>query len=66
MTTNFTLTDTDTLGMSATDSTASVVATAVNDAPTISGAASTSINDTQTATPFSTVTIADPDNQTGV
>jgi plastocyanin len=68
VTTAFTITASQTGGgstVNATNTAASVVATAVNDAPTLSGAASWAITDgTTTLQPFATVTIADPDYST--
>src|SRR5207253_39565 len=43
------------------DSSTSVVATSVNDAPTIGGTSTSNVNDNQTANPFSGVVLADVD-----
>ena len=60
VTTTFTITDTNTAGASATDSTTTVVATDVAVPPTISGTvAGQAITDQATISPFSTVAIAD-------
>jgi hypothetical protein len=63
ITTGMTLAVTDGIvGSPVTDTTTSVITTAVNDAPAISGAvAGQTINDDTTVLPFSGVTIADPD-----
>ena len=62
VTTGFTLTVADTLGESTTDTTTSVVTTALNDAPVISGTvAGQTENDNATVTPFAGVSITDPD-----
>jgi plastocyanin len=62
VTTGFRLDVTDTLNETATDTTTSVVATAVNDPPVISGTAgSQAVGDNATLLPFSGVTITDPD-----
>ena len=63
VTTGMTLSVTDGIaGSPTTDTTTSVLATAVNDPPAIAGtAAGQLINDDQTDRPFSTVTISDPD-----
>ena len=61
VTTTFTIKDTDTAGASATNSTTTVVATAVASPPTISGTVGgQTITDRATIAPFSHVTIADP------
>ena len=60
VTTGFTIADTDTAGLTATDSITTVVATDVAVSPTITGTkAGQAITDLQTITPFSGVTIAD-------
>jgi len=60
--TTFTLSVNDGIAPAVTDSTTTVVATSVNDAPTVGGVtAITHITDTVTATPFSTFTINDVD-----
>ncbi|WP_158928549.1 Hint domain-containing protein [Acidisphaera sp. S103] len=62
VTTGFTLAVTDTLSQSATDSSTSVVATAVNDPPAITGAvAGQTTTDESTLSPFSGVAISDVD-----
>ena len=62
VTTDFTLALDDQHGNTPVDETASVVATATETAPAIGGtAANQPITDQQAATPFSSVTIADPD-----
>jgi Ca2+-binding RTX toxin-like protein len=62
VTTSMTLTVSDGIASPATDSTTSVIATAVNDAPTITALAERigTPNET-TKTPFATIAIADPD-----
>jgi hypothetical protein len=61
-TTTFTISVNDGVATAVTNSATTVVSTSVNDAPTIGGVtAVTNILDTATATPFSTVTIVDPD-----
>ena len=63
-TTHFTIDLTDGAN-SASDNTSSVVATAVNNPPTIVGAqANQAVNDNATIAPFSGVTISDPDLST--
>ena len=60
VTTGFTIAVTDTAGQAASNSTTSVVATAIAVLPTISGThANQSVNDNATITPFSAVTVAD-------
>ena len=60
VTTGFTITDKDTAGATATDSTTTVVATDVAVPPTITGTAAGQLtSDRQTIAPFSKVTIAD-------
>ena len=60
--TTFTLTDKNSLNQTTTDRTTSVVVTAVNDAPSISGiAAAQSTTNYATVKPFSGVTVSDPD-----
>jgi hypothetical protein len=60
VTTDFTITDTDTAALTATDTITSVIATDVGVSPTISGTkAGQAITDLQTITPFSGVTIGD-------
>jgi hypothetical protein len=62
ITTGFTLAVTDTLAQTATNTSTTVIATAVNDAPSITGTtAGHSLNDDTTDRPFSGVTIGDPD-----
>jgi plastocyanin len=62
VTTNFTIQLTDGAN-SASDNTTSVVATAINNPPTILGTlANQPVNDNATIAPFSGVTISDPDN----
>jgi hypothetical protein len=62
VTTSFTIMATDAVGVSSTDSTTTVIATAVNDPPAIAGAvAGQAMNDNGTGAPFSAVTINDPD-----
>ncbi|MCA3004787.1 MAG: hypothetical protein IOD15_05415, partial [Phycisphaerales bacterium] len=59
----FTVSATDTVGGSASNSAATVISTSINDAPTISGeAAGQSVNDNATVNPFSGMTIGDADN----
>src|SRR5207247_1398505 len=61
VTTTFTIQVTDG-SLTPSDSSTNVIATAVNTATTIGGTtATTNINDNQTATPFSSVTLSDPD-----
>jgi len=61
-TTTFTISADDGQAAAVTNSTTSVIATSVNDAPTITGAApSPGINDKQTITTFSAVTFGDVD-----
>ena len=60
VTTSFTISDTDTAGATATDSTTTVVATDVAVPPTITGTVAGQLtSDRQTIAPFSKVTIAD-------
>src|SRR5208283_1016319 len=63
VTTGMTLSVTDGIvGGPTTDSTTTVIATAVNDAPAIGGtAAGQTVNDNATDQPFSAATISDPD-----
>jgi Ca2+-binding RTX toxin-like protein len=62
VTTGFTLSVTDTAAETASNSTASVITTAINNPPVITGTgAGQPVNDNATDEPFSTVTIADPD-----
>ncbi len=62
VTTHFTIGVTDTAGASTSNSTTSVVATAVNDPPVISGTVGgQATNDETDATPFAGVSIADAD-----
>jgi Ca2+-binding RTX toxin-like protein/plastocyanin len=62
VTTGFTIAISDTLGQSATDTTTTIIATAVNDPPAITGtAANHAVNDDATALPFAGVTVTDPD-----
>ena len=61
MTTGFTLAVNDGIAPAVTDSGTSVVATATETAPTMSGTASSAITDAQTANPFSGVSVTDPD-----
>jgi hypothetical protein len=62
VTTTFTIQATDTAGGTSRNSTTTVIATAVNDPPVITGAATGQlINDDQTDRPFSHVIISDPD-----
>jgi hypothetical protein len=60
--TTFTIAVTDTNGVSVSDSTTTVIATAVNDAPVIAGAVgSQTVTDETTLSPFSGVSISDID-----
>ncbi len=62
VTTSFTVVATDTSGATSSNGNASVVVTAAEDAPSITGtAAGQVVNDNTTVDPFSTVTVADPD-----
>jgi RTX calcium-binding nonapeptide repeat (4 copies) len=62
VTTGFKLAVTDGVGQSASDSTTTVLAIAVNDLPTISGTVTgQTVNDDATTQPFATTTISDPD-----
>jgi VCBS repeat-containing protein len=62
VTTTFTIQATDTAGGTSSNSTTTVAATAVNDPPVIAGAtAGQATTDEATVTPFSGVTISDPD-----
>ena len=62
VTTTFTIQATDTAGGTSSNSTTTVIATAVNDPPVITGAmAGQTTTDEATITPFSGVTISDPD-----
>ncbi|MFN8817007.1 MAG: DUF4347 domain-containing protein, partial [bacterium] len=62
-TTTFSIAVSDQSGGSVSNSTATVVSTSVNDAPTITGTtAGQSVNDTATLQPFSGVTIGDVDH----
>lgn len=62
ITIHFTLAVTDTAAQTGTNTATTVIATAVNDPPTISGAsAGQTLNDNAIKLPFSAVTIADPD-----
>jgi outer membrane biosynthesis protein TonB len=61
-TTTFTVSVSDGVAAAATDATTTVVATSVNDAPTISGAsAGQAVNDNATVSPFTGITIGDAD-----
>ena len=63
VTTGFTITADDSIAPAATDTATTVVATAVNNPPTIvGGVANQAVNDNATISPFSGVTISDPDN----
>jgi hypothetical protein len=62
VTTGFAVTVADSAGLSAADSTSSVVATALNTPPTIGGTvAGQKIDDSETINPFAAVTVTDPD-----
>ncbi|MCX5689578.1 MAG: hypothetical protein NTV94_07305, partial [Planctomycetota bacterium] len=61
-TSSFTVTVSDEVAESVTDSTTTVISTSINNAPTVSGVAtSQAVNDNATITPFGAVTIADVD-----
>jgi plastocyanin len=63
VTTGFTVTANDQIAPAVTDNTTTVIATAINNPPTIVGTvASQAVNDNATIQPFSGVTISDPDN----
>ncbi len=63
-TTGFTVTLNDGVAAAVSNSGTTVVTTSVNDAPAIAGAnGNVAVNDTETVSPFSTLTIADADNQ---
>jgi hypothetical protein len=63
VTTGFTITDIDTAMASTTDSTTTVIATAIATSPTITGAvAGQTTADTVAISPFSNMTIADPNS----
>ena len=65
VTTGFTIKATDAVG-STSNSTTTVVATSVNDAPAIAGSqANQPVGDHATINPFATVTVADPDTGQG-
>ncbi|WP_428393996.1 beta strand repeat-containing protein [Lichenicoccus sp.] len=67
VTTGFTITDLNSAGQTATDRTTTVVATAVNDAPTISGTqAGQMTTDNVALQPFKGVSVTDPDLGTQV
>ncbi len=62
VTTGFTLTDVNSAGQTATDTTTSVVATAVSDTPAIAGTVGgQTVSDEGSLSPFSGVMITDPD-----
>ncbi len=62
VTTTFTISADDSVAPAVTNNTTTVIATAVNNAPTISGAAANqAVNDNATISPFSGVTISDSD-----
>ena len=61
VTTMLTIQATDTAGGTSSNSTTTVIATAVNDVPVIAGAMVGQTTDEATITPFSGVTISDPD-----
>ena len=63
VTTGFTVTADDHIAPAVTDSATTVIATAINNPPTIVGTvANQAVNDNGTIQPFSGVTISDPDN----
>jgi len=63
-TTAFTVTVTDGVASPVINSSTSVITTSVNNAPAISGAVSNqAVNDNATITPFSAMTVSDPDTQ---
>lgn len=62
---SMTITMTAAPGYSSQDSSTSIIITSINDAPAIGGAvAGQAVNDNATIQPFSTMTVADPDNPT--
>jgi hypothetical protein len=62
-TSTFTVSADDSIAAATTDSTSTVISSAFNDASTIgSASAGQAVNDTATVTPFSALTIADPDS----